>query len=56
MIKAEVEAIKPVWSENLLSLGQDTTIAIKRNPDGSFRAVQLSANVAPDDEQDHTDI
>ena len=38
MLRAEIETIDPIWERNLLSLGQSTTIIIKRTPQGGFVA------------------
>ena len=49
MLRAEIQAVKPIWSMNLLALGPNTTIVVKKTPQGGFVAEQLMGNFVDDD-------
>ena len=49
MLRAEIQAVKPIWTANLLALGPNTTIVVKKTPQGGFAAEQLMGNFVDED-------
>ena len=45
IVDSEIITVDPVWSDNLLGLGSDTTIWIRKTAQGGYKADVVSGNM-----------
>ena len=52
VLRSEISSKQPIWQGNLLELGNDVTLVIKKGSTGEYQANLVNGNFADEDDED----